>query len=302
MLIGGLHPSSEGLSVPYLEDGFDSYCATVHAAPDALFDDLMILLDSAGLDPVEREGIKARFYSRSREIVDPHGRQLLLFKSGGSNPHPHIEAHGAHAHHVAAYLRNAHFFGGYTHQPTRIDHAIDLRQDGLFDALHSHAVALCKRHGLRGAPAGDWVSADGGRTFYVGSRSSQVFVRIYEKGIKYARDVGEQITQELRSWVRVELEFKPQTKAAKQLAPEMSGPRMWGSTTWTRELAKDVLDMEAERVSIRERRETNQERALRYMGQQYGKYLQQLFRDNGEDFEQFGFAVGLLAGIDAANH
>lgn len=279
-----------------LFEGFDGYCATVHANGDALFDDLLCLLESAGLGPVEREGIKTKFYAKAREVVDDKGHQLLLLKSGGSNPHPHLECFGSHSGLVAGYLREF-----YSHQPTRVDHAIDRGDFGLFDAIHAFALDLCKRHGLRGSPAGDWVTADGGRTFYVGSRASQVFVRIYEKGIKYARDLGEPITDQLRNWVRIELEFKPQTKAAKALAPQIDGPRMWGSTQWTQEMAKAVLGMEAQPVSIRERRESNHERALRYMGVQYGRHLQTLFAACSEDYEEFGYAVAELAGVEPVN-
>lgn len=276
--------------------GFDAYCATVHAQPESLLDDLTVLLESAGFDPVAGEGMKARFYAVNRQLLDPKGFQLLALKSGGSNPHPHIECYGPPAPTVAAYLRER-----YSHQPTRIDHAIDMAGDGLFDTLHAHAVALCKQHGLKGAPAGDWVSADGGRTFYVGSRSSQVYVRIYEKGIKYARDLGEPITAELRGWVRVELEFKPQTKIAKGLASKIEGPQMWGATGWTDQLAKEVLGMESQPINIRERRESNQERALRFMGAQYSAHLQKLFEQHGNDFCEFGRAVGVLAGIAEAD-
>lgn len=292
MLIGGSTTPVRGQSVV----GFDAYCATVHANPDALLDDLTVLLDSAGFEPTVREGCKVRFYARSTELVDPKGKQLLLAKSGGQNPHPHIECLGPQSAVVAAYLRDQ-----YSHQPSRIDHAIDLRAPGLFNRLHRSAARLCKKHGLRGSPAGDWVTPDGGRTFYVGSRTSQVYVRIYEKGIKYALDLGEGITPELRDWVRVELEFHPQTKVAKALAPSITGAQMWGSTQWTDELATEVLSVPSEPVTIRQRRESDYERALRFMGSQYSKHLRRLWIESGEDPCQFGQAVATLAGIDQAD-
>jgi DNA relaxase NicK len=278
-------------------DGMDGYCATIFQSPQSLFDDLGCLLESAGFDARPAECGKVRFYSHARDYLDDKGYQLLQLKWGGSNPHPHLECFGRAAPFVASYLRD-----NVGHQPTRIDHAIDLRSKGAFDRIYGAAVRLCREHGLRGAPAGDWVSKDGGRTFYVGSRSSQVYVRIYEKGIKYARDLGEAITPELREWVRVELEFKPQNKVAREIAKTIDGVHMWGSTGWTDQLAKEVLGVHSEPVNIRQRRESNQERALRFMGSQYSAHLTALFEQNDKDFCEFGRAVAILAGIADADY
>jgi DNA relaxase NicK len=249
-------------------------------------------MDSAGFHPLEAEGGRVRFYARNRVLTDPKGHQLLAIKSGGSNPHPHVECYGRAAPVLARYLRE-----GVSHRPTRIDHAVDLRAPSLFDQLHQSALAICKQHGLRGAPAGDWVTSDAGRTFYLGSRKSQVSVRIYEKGLKYAHDLGLPVTDELREWVRIELEFHPQTEAAKSLAPSIEGPQLWGSTGWTDQLAREVLSMATEPVSIRERRESNRERALRFMASQYGSHLKALLADCNGDLAEFGRAIADLAGL-----
>lgn len=276
--------------------GFDGYAATVHAQPEVLFAEMVCLMESAGFEAAVLEGGKARFYAHCRDLVDEKGHRLLQMKWGGSNPHPHLECYGVAAPFVAQHLRDT-----FSHQPTRIDHAIDLRAKGLFDRIHGYAVALCKEFGLAGSPAGDWVTVDGGRTYYVGSRASQVYVRIYEKGLKYARDLGIPVTDELRDWVRVELEFKPQNKLARGLATKIDGRQMWGSTAWTEKLATEVLGIEAEAVTIRERRESDTERALRFMGSQYAKHLRKLFDQNGGDFEEFGRAIGVLAGFEEAD-
>ena len=292
-LIGGSTPALGSTRTV----GFDAYSATVHAEPEALLKDLFCLMESAGLEPRLVDGLKARFYAVNRQLVGADGHQLLALKSGGSNPHPHVECQGIASPYLAQYLRE-----NYSHQPTRIDHAIDLCGEKLFENLHYNAVALCKTHGLRGAPAGDWVTTDGGRTFYVGSRTSQVFVRIYEKGIKYARDLGIPITPELRGWVRCELEFKPQTKIAKGLATKIDGPQMWGATAWTDQLCKEILGMDSERITIRERRESNRDRALRFMASQYSKHLRSLFDDDCDgDLARFGQEIAVLAGFPEAD-
>lgn len=294
LLIGGsTTPVTASRNLVGSEGRFDAYCATVHAQPQALLDDLTVLLDSAGWEPRIADAPKARFYQNTAQLVCPKGQQLLYFKWGGSNPHPHVECNGPQAVDLAKYLRE-----GYSHQPTRIDHAIDLSGSKVFEKLLRTARDLCKKYRLRLSFAGDWNNPEAGRTVYIGSRTSQVFVRIYEKGLKYAADMGEAITPELRSWVRVELEFKPDNKTAKALAPTILGPQMWGSTEWTSKLAEKVLAVPSEAVTIRERRESKHDRALRFMGSQYAKHLEWLYNECGGDLSEFGKSVAVLAGID----
>lgn len=287
-LIGGSTPPSGSHEF----GGFDAYCATIFGAPDVVFEDLRCLMDSAGLGPLPVEGGKVRFYAVNRLLVDDKGKQILALKHGGANPHPHVECYGAASIVLADYLRE-----NWRHRPTRIDHAVDRRGPGLFDRLHAYAVALAKQHGLRGAPAGDWCTPDAGRTFYLGSRKSQVSVRIYERGLKYAHDLGLPVTDELREWVRIELEFHPQTESAKLLAPSIEGTQLWGATSWADQLAREVLSMATEPVCIRERRESNRDRALRFMGAQYAAHLRSLLGECDGDLAQFGHAVADLANL-----
>lgn len=289
-------PCLIGGSTPYashrVPGSFDAYCATILAPADAVFDELRCLMISAGFDAWEGEGQKARFYAVNRPLLQLRGPQLLAVKSGGRNPHPHVECYGEAAPVLADYLR-----AGIPHRPTRIDHAVDRRAPGLFDGVHETVKALCKEHGLRLSYGGDWSSRDAGRTVYVGSRSSQVFVRIYEKGLKYASDFDLPITDELREWVRFELEFKPQTDSAKRLAPAIDGPQLWGATSWSSQLATEVLNMATEPVSIRERRQSNRDRALRFMASQYSAHLRALLADCNGDMSEFGQAIADLAGL-----
>lgn len=277
-------------------DGFDAYSATVFANPDALFEDLQLLLESAGFACLATDGLKARFYARNRQLVDFKGHQLLSVKSGGANPHPHVECTGRASQTLARYLRE-----GIPHRPTRIDHAVDLQAAGLFHRLNRYSRRLAKQHRLKWVPKGDWVTPDAGRTVELGSRSSQVFVRIYEKGLEYANKQGVYITDELRNWVRIEIEFKPQTQAAKTLALSVEGPQLWGSTSWTDQLAREVLSMDTQPVSIRQRRESNRERALRFMGAQYSAHLRALLVECQGDPAEFGRAIMDLAGLADAD-
>lgn len=73
------------------------------------------------------------------------------------------------------------------------DQALADWENGLFTARHSKPVAECV--------GSDWLCKTGkGKTFYVGSRKSSKFCRIYEK--------GKQLGDEQSKWVRFELELK----------------------------------------------------------------------------------------------
>ena len=287
-LIGGSTPSLGSVAV----EGFDAYSATVFANADMVLADLLCLMESAGMWAIASEGPKVRFYARNDVLTDAKGHRLLSVKSGGSNPHPHVECTGRAAPFLARFLRD-----NYRHRPTRIDHAVDRRGPDLFEHLHTYAKSLCKQHGLKLGYGGDWNLTDAGRTVYIGSRKSQVFVRIYEKGLEYAAALGLPVTSDLRDWVRIEIEFKPQTEAARLLAPVIEGPQLWGSTVWANQLANEVLSMSTEPVCIREWRESNRERALRFMGSQYSSHLKGLLDDCNGDLAKFGRAIADLANL-----
>jgi hypothetical protein len=272
--------------------GIDAYCATVFGNADGLYSDLTALLASAGLQPRQVTGEKVPYYSRNLLLLAPTGHRLLQVRAGGSNPHPFVEVKGSAAALVCGFLR-----ARYNHRPTRIDVAEDLRGPHLFRRLLRLSKRIAKAYGLRWEPDGDWSTPDAGRTIYLGSRKSQVFVRIYEKGLKYAHDLGLPVTDELREWVRVEVEFKPQKRTAKSLARDIEPAAIWGTAEWLCHFAREAFSMQAERININERRESNRERALRHMAFQYRAHLLALFHECESDYAQFGAAIADLAAL-----
>jgi DNA relaxase NicK len=255
------------------------------------------MLIDFGLEPRVCDGPKVRFYARNTVIIEPSGHRLLSVRSGGQNPHPFVECKGEASPFVCGFLR-----GRYDHNPSRIDVCEDRRAAGLFHRLHRLSKRIAKRYGIQWRPEGDWSTPDAGRTIYIGSRSSQLMVRIYEKGIKFAKDSGAPTTDELRNWIRIEVEFKPQNPVSRRLARTIEPSAIWGSAQWLADFAQEAFAMEAERININQRRESDQARALRFMGSQYGGHLRALYSELDGDLTAFGAAIADLAGIEHTHH
>jgi hypothetical protein len=267
-----------------ISPSFDAYCATAYQHQEIVVDHLFRALSEAGEGVSLQDGPPVRFYSGNTLLMDERGHRLAQVRFGG-NPHPFVEAKGAPSPVIAQALRSL-----GDHSPSRIDSAFDRSGPELFAELTALARHFEKQFGLRL----DWAGAaasnpDRGTTIYLGSRKSMVFVRIYQKGLKLAEEmglVGDAIPDSLRHWVRIELEFKPQKKRAKQIAATLSPLDVWGVSQWTQQFAMDALSIEAERVTVTERRESNHQRALRFMAQQYRGHLDQLLRDCDGDYAQ----------------
>lgn len=268
--------SNRGVTPPLavtssLADGpsFDAYLATVYAHPAPLLDHLEQGLMDAGHRPTRVEGPPVRFYASNTLLRDPSGHRLLSVRHGGQNPHPFVEAKGVASSVVAAILRE-HF----AHAPARVDSAYDLRGPTAFVDLRRVAKEFEERLGLKLHTAGaEWDHPHQGTTYYLGSRKSQAFVRIYQKGLQLAEEmglVGDDIPDELRHWVRIELEYKPDKRPARMKAARLSPRALWGCSPWTRQFATVALAMDVERVKMTERRESNHDRAMRFLVQQYG--------------------------------
>lgn len=269
---------------------FDAYCATVRGNHLELVARLENALLEGGFDTEVQDGPPVRFYDHNTLILDGSGHRLLSMRHGGRNGWPFVECKGPASPLVADVLRECFPH----HSPARIDSAYDLRGPEVFEQLHAIALATQER-GIRLDYAGAAVDhPDRGSTIYLGSRKSQAFVRIYQKGLKHAEEMGlapEDIPDELRHWVRVELELKPDKKPAKEAAKSLSPQGAWGASPWLRRFAKDALSIDAERVKMHEKRETNHERAMRYAVRQYREYYIEQARRCGS-WSEFGRWMG----------
>lgn len=166
------------------------------------------------------------------------------------------------------------------HAPSRIDVAEDFCGEGFFDWIIARAeeIAINRKVTLRREGEG-WYEhqRDKGRTLYLGSRNSAVFLRIYERGKKLLNE-GQQADP---NYVRVEVEIKPKSKA-KALLGMIQPDGYWGASRWTQELAQVMGADAVQRIKVGTVwSKPDMERAIQALARQYGATLMQLVEDTG---------------------
>lgn len=172
-----------------------------------------------------RKGYLLRF-----EGILDDGIRLIVDADGNNGAGPSIDGSGKNAPQVAELLRSM----PWPHRVTRADSAIDFEGSGVWERLEEFLVEFAQQRGLRLSTVGDWLSetAPNGRTLYIGSRQSTAYLRLYEK--------GKQLGESDSTWVRVELEVKPDG-AQRETAATASADDLWGYAGWSRELAPILL-------------------------------------------------------------
>lgn len=283
----GVYPPTGDSRNNSYDGEFDAYCATVYDQPDWLIRRLMIEFVAAGEKPTRADGPPVRFYAGNELILDEFGKRLCSVRFGGANANPFVECKGAISPVIAKMLR-----GEFDHRPSRLDAAFARSAPKLFDRYVRITRKLAKVYGLRWEPKGDWATTDAGRTIVLGSRYSQVILRIYEKGLELVAKQGLELSDELRQLVRMEIEFKPQNRTARKRAPTIEADELWGLTEWLRDFSKQAFGIEARKLKVTERREADYERALRSMARQYRAHLTRLLDEVGGDLD--AFALGIL--------
>lgn len=180
---------------------------------------------------------------------------------------------------------------------SRADAALDWSQPGLWDALHRMAKTLAKGNVKLGGVR--TIESDTGRTFYLGSRTSTVSLRVYEKdreraakGVIDAADIDPDL-------IRIEWTFRPQSKSKAGMAT-LSPGQMIRASVWARDfMARAAAIMEVtERVERLNKQEVAREVAEKTLDgtvqhgvDQYGKSFMRLAaariveRDHGGHYD-----------------
>lgn len=115
---------------------------------------------------------------------------------------------------------------------SRADAALDWSQPGLWDALHSMARLLASGNTKLGGVR--TIESDTGRTFYLGSRTSTVSLRVYEKDRERAAKGVIDVADIDPDLIRIEWTFRPQSKAKVGMA-HLSPGEMIRTSVWARD-------------------------------------------------------------------
>lgn len=159
---------------------------------------------------------------------------------------------------------------------SRADAALDRSAPGLWDDLHAMAVTLAKGNKKIGSVR--VIESEKGRTFYLGSPTSTVSLKVYEKdrervfrGVKDAADCDPNL-------IRIEWTFRPQSRS-KAGVGVLSPGQMIRTSVWARDfmsraavvLGEAERPMKIDRQAVeREARPSSLEASADYGARQYG--------------------------------
>lgn len=278
------------------ESAFDYYRATVTAHIEDLLTTIAADLDPTGALRFAREHKPpVSYYQHHVALTDRLGREACSVFWGGQNALPNVEAKGCRAPAISSILRRH-----WEHRPSRADVKREATRPGLFADVREVAFTVADRHRMAAPKEIRNNHPDIGDTFYLGSRKSQAYLRVYQPGLKRAEFEGlsgDSIPDDERHAVRVELEFKPQKQTAKAAAAKLPPDAMWGISPYIADFAAEVFAMNVQPISIAERRESDRNRALRFAATQYRTHFADLLAECQGDVELFGATILDLAEI-----
>lgn len=272
---------------------FDWYAATIQAPP---LEVIGTLKEAFGAEVKSTRGLHG--YKEGFDIVGPSGT-LAKVLSGGKNGDPHAWASGEDTDQFVELVREVWPDG---HTVTRMDSAEDFQGGGLetWEKLNNACLSVADSLRLKVSQAGDYHRLEDGRTLYVGSRKSPVFIRLYEKGKQLRAKVSYGAELIPDDWCRLEAQIRPQ-KEAKKVAAYVTPEQAWGFSSWTTELAKRCMSLNVPRVKMRVWREADDERAFNFMVRQYSNMLKRMSIDLGS-WECVGLQISeAVAMLDREN-
>lgn len=194
-------------------------------------------------------------YEKALHLKKSGDRVLTVYKGGNSGT-VCLESSGS----MSGTLRDMLLASRVDFRPSRMDACLDYDEEGLADALLSFGLAFAADNDLKINQQGDWHRGRA-RTLYIGSRSSPVFLRIYEKGHK-AIDEGSETASP--HWVRIEVEVKPDKRRRAEFA--FLEPSSLFCCGWVSSFMSNLFVQDLARVPVGYRRvQTTDARQKRWM-------------------------------------
>lgn len=262
---------------------FDWYQATVPAHPIELVEALR-----ADLDPrADIESSRGRHnYHQSFTIKSKSGERLACVLAGGPNGHPNVTASGDITPDFVSAIRAR----WEEHNVTRFDAAADFCGEGAYEGLQAVCKEVAGVHKVKGrAIVPDDIAE--GRTYYLGAPTSDVRVRLYEKTAQLRNSLPSHRHAEVPDgWSRLEIQVRPKG-IVRSFSSKLNPEDIWGFSAWTKDLAEKALDLRVQRIKARIAKESDNDRAFRFMVQQYSKVLKAM-RDDLGDWQSVGLQIG----------
>jgi hypothetical protein len=259
---------------------FDWMQTTIREDPKEVFD---LLAGTLGGDLIVGRGLNG--YERSM-AVNRQGETLARVFYGGFNGWPNVLASGAQTDDVAPVIRGA----WPAHEVTRMDSAQDFDTAGGYDLVRETLVGIHQTSRISKYEIESTQNGVRSRTIYLGAPASRVRVRLYEKG-RFEHQLGN--VGASIDWFRIEAQIRP-TGDARGRAAEVDAGEAWGFSPWAREVAKAVMGLEVERVTMQLKREPDYQRALHALQRQYGATLTKALAVEGS-WDAVGRLLGVLS-------
>lgn len=206
----------------------------------------------------------AKFGYRYAYELELGGLKHGLIQYGGDSVGTgvYVQVMGSHA----GRVRDSVLSAGWSGYLIRADIALDFNGAKYFKKISTDLVQLAKTKNLKTSTVGDWVQSVGGRTLYVGSRTSAFMVRLYEKYKQKGVDTNGEET------IRLELEIKPY-KHARLSAFTLSASELVGSSSIYSPIFEKYIKLSDGITLNNLRKETSHEAALRQLVIQYQNTL-----------------------------
>ena len=217
---------------------------------------------------------------------------------GGSHEYPHAVVSSQWAQPGAELIR-ASF---PQHTVSRCDVKEDFDGEDTYERLQEQLVGIARERRVKVDCKGDHLVTKRGRTCYLGSISSGVRMRLYDKAEEMRSKVIPPKQAEKDEWfrmigipdhlTRLEAEIRPHTREAKAAFASIDPVDALGSAAWMREVWRQVAGLDLTPVRVgKGYRQSDDERAYRYLLAHYGGTLRRLFQDLGS-WECVGLQLG----------
>lgn len=236
----------------------------------SIFDESTVLQGLGGVGVAE-PGPARQNYPASLHWELPSGGSVEIWYGGGLEVHVVLTS-GACDDLVEVVRRR------WPHRVSRADVAKDYDYEGSFEDLYRPLVELGlaqRPNPVKVGTAGDWVNLTPGRTLYLGSRGSRMYLRVYEKGHEQTAKHPDQTFS--LNWTRVEAEVRPRTSAHKIAMSTMSPAEIFAYTRFGAEVLGHLDGTEHTALPLQRVPSTD---PLYWLVQQYGAQLRRLVTED----------------------